>query len=294
MARCCQCGHLWLNPRPAVSELEAIYPPTYYAYSYETAINPVARRAKAVLDAAKLRGILRSLDHAPRSYLDIGCGDGRFLRAMRAKGMSTRDIYGLELDGSVVANLSQDGFQVHQARVEDADAIPVGAVDLITMFHVLEHVPNPVVTVRRIVEWLSPGGVCAIETPNTDSMDARLFADGYWGGYHFPRHWHLFSTANLSSLLAREGLEVVVVRYQPGHSFWMWSVHHWLRYGRRQQRLANRFNPFTGLIPIAGFTAFDKVRIALHRRTSAVLVVARKPPVPAPDGRGPAGLDVAC
>jgi hypothetical protein len=82
---CHDCGHVWLNPRPAVAELPVIYPPHYYAYNYETVVHPIAARGKAYLDSKKMGGILRALPHVPHRYLDIGCGTGRYLRYMEQR-----------------------------------------------------------------------------------------------------------------------------------------------------------------------------------------------------------------
>lgn len=274
--QCIACAHVWLDPRPHVSALPTIYPPHYYAYDYEQRINPVARRAKAALDARKLAGILRRLERAPRSYLDVGCGTGRYLRAMAARGLDRPAIHGLEIDAGVVARLAAEGFAVQCARAETAE-IPDASLDLITMFHVLEHVDAPDAVVSRLARWLAPGGVLAIETPNLDSLDRRLFAARYWGGYHIPRHWHLFAPDTLARLLRNAGLEPLRTTYQTGHSFWMYSLHHWLKYERGMPRLARLFDPFRSVIPLAAFTAFDIARAALGARTSAMLMLARRP-----------------
>ena len=274
--RCDDCGHVWLNPRPAVSELATIYPTHYYAYDYETRVSALARRGKEWLDSAKLRTILKHAARPPRTFLDIGCGSGRYLRAMEKRGLSRADISGLELDRKVVASLAAQGFNVACARVEDA-TIEAGSIDLATMFHVLEHVAAPQPVVGRIASWLSPGGVLAIETPNVESLDQRLFADTYWGGYHIPRHWHLFTPSSLDRLLRGAGLEPVATMFMTGHSFWMYSVHHRLRYGTPSfPRVAKLFDPLSHVVPLAAFTAFDKMRAALGGRTSAMLVLARK------------------
>lgn len=274
--QCVACDHVWLNPRPSVAALATIYPPSYYAYDYESRINPVARWGKSVLDSRKLARILRRLARAPKSYIDIGCGSGRYLRAMEARGLARRDIRGLELDQKVVEQLSHEGFDVACARAEDAE-VPDGSIDLATMFHVLEHVDAPDRVVARVAGWLAPGAVLAVETPNLDSLDRRLFGGGYWGGYHIPRHWHLFTRRTLERLLRSAGLEPVETLYQTGHSFWMYSVHHWARYARGWPRLALVFDPFRSVVPLAAFTAFDVARSALGSRTSAMLTLARKP-----------------
>ncbi len=276
--RCAACGHVWLNPRPALSALRTIYPPTYYAYNYKQQINPIAVRGKELLDRLKMRGILRQLPAPPRTYLDIGCGDGRFLRVLERQGVARANNFGLELDAKIVSSLAAEGYQAFCQRVEACDRIPEDALDLATMFHVIEHVDDPAAVARRVAGWLAPGGVFAVETPNLDSLDARWFTERFWGGYHIPRHWNLFTPGSLARLLRDAGLEVVATQYQTGHSFWMYSVHHRLRYGPRPRpRLARWFNPFTGLPMLVLFTAFDKVRAALRCRTSAMLMLARKP-----------------
>ncbi len=275
--RCRHCGHRWLNPRPAIAALPVIYPPHYYAYHYEDEINPIAVRGKQLLDSVKLRGVLRHLDARPRSFLDIGCGTGRFLRAMDRRGVPRSSNYGLELDEAVVGRLRREGYQAFCRRVEVCDEIPPGKIDLITMFHVIEHVDDPGAVVRQAARWLSPGGVFAVETPNVESWDARLFRHRFWGGYHIPRHWNLFTPSSLQRLLEDQGLDVVRTRYQTGHSFWMYSIHHRLRYGTRPRpRLARVFDPFGSFALLGAFTAFDKIRAALGLRTSSVLLIARK------------------
>lgn len=274
--RCTDCGHVWLNPRPALSALGTIYPPHYYAYDYEARVHPVARWGKAVLDGRKLGGVLKRLGGPPRTYLDVGCGSGRYLREMARRGLARRDIHGLELDAEVVARLAGEGFSVARARVEEAELAP-GSIGLATMFHVLEHVDEPDRVVARIAGWLAPGGTLAVETPNLDSLDHRLFSATFWGGYHIPRHWHLFTPETLARLLMGAGLQPVATIYQTGHSFWMYSLHHRLRYGSTPRPgLARRFDPLRSVLPLAAFTGLDLVRGALGARTSAMLMLARR------------------
>lgn len=278
LVQCTQCQLVRLHPRPAVSTLPVIYPPTYYAYQYES-IPWVARTAKAILDRRKLKGIVHSLGRPVRRYADIGCGTGRYLHAMHEMGVPKNQIHGLELDADVIAKLAGDGFQAHHDRVETCTAIAPGSLDLATMFHVIEHVDSPAAVIGKVAEWMAPGGVFALETPNLDSMDARRFKDRWWGGYHIPRHWTLFTPETLQAMLRAHGFEPFAVRYQTGHSFWMYSYHHLLRYGPNPRpALAQRFDPMRNVATLAGFTAWDLFRGALGARTSAMLVLARRRP----------------
>jgi len=275
--QCRSCQHVWLNPRPAVAELGVVYPPTYYAYNYDT-INLIARKAKEMLDRRKIAKIVGHCPKAPKSYLDVGCGDGRFLRVMEQLGVPRSGLYGLELDKRVVERLRGQGYSgVFCERAEDVGSLPEGGIDVVTMFHVIEHVDNPGTVIGRVCGWLSPGGVFALETPNLDSLDARLFRRTYWGGYHIPRHWNLFTPAAISRLLKDNGLEVLATVFQTGHSFWMYSLHHAVRYeGTSRPRAGAWFDPMKSLVGLAGFTAFDLLRGTLGSKTSTMLVICRK------------------
>jgi len=275
--QCDECTHVWLNPRPVVSALPVIYPPHYYAYNYEATINRVARWGKAQLDRRKLQSIINSLGRRPESYLDIGCGTGRFLRSMEQYGLARQNIYGLELDEAVVEPLRREGYQAWCRRVEECVEIPAESIDLATMFHVIEHVDDPRTVMQGIARWLKPGGVLALETPNLDSWDARKFRETWWGGYHIPRHWNLFSPPTLSRLFEDAGFEVVGCRFLTGHSFWMFSFHHALKYGNpRRPGLAWWFNPFRSLPVLTAFCLLDMFRSTLGARTSAMLMIGRK------------------
>jgi 2-polyprenyl-3-methyl-5-hydroxy-6-metoxy-1,4-benzoquinol methylase len=277
--QCDRCGTVWLDPRPAVSALPIIYPQHYYAYSMSDTFWPLALKGKEILDHFKFNMILGNSRSTPKSFLDVGCGDGRYLKMFAKRGISKERIYGLELSQDPVRRLREQGFQAYQQRVEECTQIPEGTIDLATMFHVIEHVADPRDVVCRVADWLSPGGVFAVETPNIASWDARLFKERWWGGYHIPRHWTLFHADSLQRLLKEAGLEVLHVAYQTGHSFWMYSFHHILKYNSRspRPRLARLFDPLKDVPMLIAFTGFDILRRFGGARTSAVLMIARKP-----------------
>lgn len=275
--RCANCEHVQLDPRPATAELSVIYPTHYYSYTMSEKLSAIALRGKDLLDRLKLRKILRYLKSPPTTYLDIGCGDGRYLRSIESSNSIPRsNIYGLELNEKTVEKLRGEGFEVFYERVETCNAIQPGSISLATMFHVIEHVDDPVAVIAKISDWLVAGGILAIETPNIDALDAKLFRKTYWGGYHFPRHWHLFHEKTLSELLRRQGIEPIHISYQTGHSFWMYSFHHFLRYKLKLARLSQLFDPMKGLLFLICFTGFDKIRAALGMKTSSILIVGRK------------------
>lgn len=281
--RCARCSHVWLNPRPALSTLATIYPPHYYAYRYQETVPSLALKFKNTLDRRKFAMLARAVGRPLRSFCDVGCGDGRFLRFAKSAGVDPTNIVGFELDDRTVAKLASEGFTAYNQRVEECTSISAASLDLITMFNVIEHVDDPRRVIRRLADWLAPGGVLALETPNLESLDARLFSRTYWGGYHIPRHWNLFTKATLSRALADAGLSVIMTRFQPGQSFWMYSFHHEVRYSggpnASRPRLSRIFDPFGGLVSLpalAAFTAFDIARAGFGARTSSMLMIARR------------------
>lgn len=274
--RCQTCGAARLDPRPDIAALPVIYPSNYYSYAMSETLSPLVLKGKAWLDRLKFSSILRRLGHKPLSYLDVGCGDGHYLEFMAREGLSKDRLYGIELGAS--ATLKAKGFQVFDQRVEDCTEITPASLDLITMFHVVEHLPDPVLTLTRLREWLAPGGLLALETPNLDSWDARLFRRRWWGGYHFPRHWVLFNPSSIRAALEKSGLELIAIRYQTGHSFWLYSFHHMLRYNCRwpMPHLARLFDPLRSKLVLILATGFDILRRLLGFKTSAMLILARR------------------
>jgi 2-polyprenyl-3-methyl-5-hydroxy-6-metoxy-1,4-benzoquinol methylase len=277
--QCSSCSFVFLNPRPALTELSTIYPSHYYSYDMSQKLPWFILKGKEILDRLKLGSILNHAQHI-KSYLDIGCGDGRYLRTVEAsKNISKENLYGLELDDHVVSELKKQGYQAFCERIENAPSLDQKKFDLITMFHVIEHVEDPLVVIRNIKNLLNSKGILVIETPNINSLDAKIFKKTYWGGYHIPRHWHLFSDQTLKQLLQQEGFDILKASYQTGHSFWLYSIHHYLKYGTQKKflkKLSVFFDPMKSKFFLILFTLFDKLRSITGFKTSAILIIAQK------------------
>jgi 2-polyprenyl-3-methyl-5-hydroxy-6-metoxy-1,4-benzoquinol methylase len=210
--QCTGCSAIYLNPRPAREALRSVYPPHYYSYNYDQRIGALARRGKEWMDRRALRWMIGHLDVPLSAYLDVGCGDGRYLRMMATFGLSRDRIYGVELEEQIVDRLAREGFQMEMATIEDARTLPDGHFQLLTMFSVLEHVADPARLLERACALLSPGGLLVAEVPNPLSLNARWFRDRYWGGYHTPRHWNLFTLETLTAAATRAGLRLKAYR----------------------------------------------------------------------------------
>ena len=253
--RCTGCGTLFLSPRPADSELGRIYPANYYAYAFRSSRN-LGYRVKAWMDR-RAAGTYLAQAGGPGPVLDVGCGDGRLLEAFASRGVARPLLHGLELSDGSVERARARGFDVRRERFEDA-GFPEAFFQLIVLQQVIEHVGDPAAVLAKIARLLQPGGAVVLETPNAASWDHRLFRGRHWGGYHFPRHFFLFTAPSLRALLRRAGLEPGPVTSLPSPSFWVQSVHHAARDSRRARVVSRWFHPHLPSAPVlALFTAMD-------------------------------------
>jgi 2-polyprenyl-3-methyl-5-hydroxy-6-metoxy-1,4-benzoquinol methylase len=269
--RCVTCDVLSLSPRPADGETPLIYPSNYYAYDFSQT-RSVGYAVKAALDRRAARLYLAAAA-VGGDILDVGCGDGRLLQILHAGGVPASSLFGVELDARAVEAARARGFQVHHGAFEGA-AFPARTFRLVVLQQVIEHAPDPRAMIERIRELLLPGGAVVLETPNTASWDHFLFARRYWGGYHFPRHFHLFSRRSLTALLREVGLEVTAVASLASPSFWVQSLHHLGADRGFPQAWKNLFRPHPPrLVPLAAFSVLDALG-KLARMTSNMRVIA--------------------
>ena len=255
----CSCGGTFLNPRPAPSELPAIYPENYYSYNFEDKLGPLVMRFKALTEKAKVAAYMPYLRPGAR-VLDIGCGDGHVLRQLADGYPDPLQLEGVEFSEHGVAATRQAGYTVHVGAIEEV-VLPQRSFDLIIMNQLIEHVREPKAVLRKIASALAPGGHLFIETPNIDSWDARLFRKRYWGGYHLPRHFHLFDTLSLRRVVEDAGLRTISQKPLVCPQFWIISVQNWLK-ERGSRKLSEWINPFNPLL-LAPATVIE----LLHQRT---------------------------
>ena len=267
----CPCGGVYLDPRPTRAALARIYPSSYYAYDFVGKAGGFVMRFKGMAERAKLEAYRAYLPDGGR-VLDIGCGDGHLLVQLAGDRRAALTLAGVEFSETAARAAEARGLQVYRGRIEDV-CLPARAFDLVIMNQLIEHVADPVAVLRNVAASLRPGGHVFVETPNLDSWDARLFRRRYWGGYHLPRHFHLFDTRTLPALARRAGLEAVALRPLVCPQFWIISLHNWLcDVGARRlgDRLLSPFNP----VWLAPFTLIELV----HQRvgwTSNLQMIAR-------------------
>jgi len=148
--------------------------------------------------------------------LDIGAGTGAFAHAMQQKAWK---VTGLEPD----AITRDKAFEIHQLHLQSTDVIfdlPDHEFEVITMWHVLEHVHKLKPYLNQCFKSLKYNGRLIIAVPNYTSFDARHYKK-YWAAYDLPRHLYHFSPKSMSILLNEMGFEIVAIRPMWYDSFYV-------------------------------------------------------------------------
>jgi SAM-dependent methyltransferase len=228
IVECVECGLVYLNPRPTRQEVEALYPFESYD-QYIPALAEVGswfRRLDWGYGLSKRARKVARWKKAGR-LLDVGCATGSFLESMQRHG--DWQVCGVELNPHAVQYVREHlGIPVHQGMLEEV-GLPDDSFDVVTMWHVLEHVFDPVSTLHEVARILKPGGIFLYHVPQLDSFDARLFG-GYWIGYEIPRHTFIWSQKTLKKLMALTGFRIVeMCSFYGSYSAWASSIRFWLR-----------------------------------------------------------------
>jgi SAM-dependent methyltransferase len=242
------CGALWLDPRPTPEDIGKAYE-TYYTHEQQDGPaprgsrrnGPVVRLLRRGRDAhlarrfgygsrdaggrsgrivahamAALPGVRDLADDtacflpAPgthNAFLEVGFGNGTQLRRMRRLGWQ---VTGVEQDPSAAQSARAQGFSVllgdlAQHKLDD------GSFDAVYGSHCLEHVHEPLETLRECRRLIRPGGALVMVTPNADSWGRRRYGKS-WLGLDAPRHLTVFSASSLADLASQAGFTDVRVK----------------------------------------------------------------------------------
>jgi SAM-dependent methyltransferase len=148
--------------------------------------------------------------------LDIGAGTGAFTDAMKRAGWEAE---GLEPDNDT-RNRAQELYHIRLKDTAELFSIPGNSFDVVTMWHVLEHVHDLHEYLDKIFSILKPGGKAFIAVPNYTSTDAQEYRE-YWAAYDVPRHLYHFSPGAMKKLLLKHGLPVHSIKPMWFDSFYV-------------------------------------------------------------------------
>ncbi len=188
-------------PQPSAENLGRYYQSEDYISHTDGNRNLFEKTYQLIKRFALQRKISLINSYSPgRNLLDIGCGTGDFLAAARRSGWKASGTEPGEFARALALGKDLD------VRT-DSNVFPPASFDVITLWHVLEHVPDPDRQIREILRLLKPDGIAVIAVPNFRSADARHYGSN-WAAYDVPRHlWHFSKTAILN-LATRHSMTV--------------------------------------------------------------------------------------
>jgi 2-polyprenyl-3-methyl-5-hydroxy-6-metoxy-1,4-benzoquinol methylase len=207
VVRCRGCGLLRTE-----DELDGEALAAYYDYpggrDAGARLRPVLGRLSERLRRRRARLVTR-LRREPGRILDVGCGRPAMLIRLAELGW---EVWGSELDEGTAATARARLPGRVLTGALDALELPEACFDVVTFFHVLEHLPDPRLALDRAAALLEPGGAVVVAVPNHDSWQAA-WAGRRWLHLDVPRHRTHFSVATLRALAARSGLMVERVHH---------------------------------------------------------------------------------
>ncbi len=198
---CKGCGLVFTNPKPKNESLARYYhSDKYYSHtSQQKGIIPyIYRRVKDINLKTKFSQV--TVGSNIEKVLDIGCGTGDFLDVCRQSGMV---ITGIEPD-EFARDLAKKKLNIEILDPTQSKSLPDGCFDLITMWHVLEHVPDLKMQISELSRLCKKGGKVVIALPDYKSYDAEFYREK-WAGWDVPRHLYHFNKEVITNMMFSGG-----------------------------------------------------------------------------------------
>lgn len=205
IARCKSCGFHFTNPIPDEVSIGSYYKSESYvshSSSKKGLINRIYHWVRWYSLKKKVKLINRLSKE--KNILDIGAGTGHFLNEAKKSGWN---VTGLEPDADA-RDLAKAVNHVELLEQESLYTLANESFDVITMWHVLEHVYHLRKDSKRITELLKPNGTLIVAVPNMNSFDAKYYKE-YWAAYDLPIHLYHFKQADIINLFKRYDFELV-------------------------------------------------------------------------------------
>lgn len=205
---------LYTYPQPDVNKLWKYYESDDYI-SHTSNKRTVFEKLYHIVREFAIRSKIDLINTSQKkgTLLDIGTGTGDFLLSAKEDGWQ---VIGVEpnTDARQLAIAKNLNVQVNSYDVPD------NSVDLVSMWHVLEHVPNYDLQIKELSRILKPSGTIIIAVPNYKSFDAQYYKQ-FWAAYDVPRHFWHFSQKSISNIFSAHNFEVKKVRPMIFDSFYV-------------------------------------------------------------------------
>jgi SAM-dependent methyltransferase len=206
---CPQCSFRFTAPVPSQSEIGKYY--KFIEYISHTDVkegwmNHLYHKVRTKTLAQKTKWVQSLFTGHKGHLLDIGAGTGAFVNAMKEKEWR---VTGLEPDAATREKAFQN-YRIDLQAIDTIYTLPENEFEVISMWHVLEHVHELKPYLNQCFKSLKQNGRLIIAVPNYTSFDARFYKK-YWAAYDLPRHLYHFSPTSMTILLESMGFEIVQI-----------------------------------------------------------------------------------
>jgi 2-polyprenyl-3-methyl-5-hydroxy-6-metoxy-1,4-benzoquinol methylase len=262
---CKQCGFRFTNNFPSDDSIGKYYDsPDYISHSDSKRglTNKLYHLFRKYMLRRKIDIVASHAESGNIKLLDIGCGTGYFMNAVKQRGWR---VAGIEKEDKA----RQKAISNFALDIKDEKGffeMERSSFDVITLWHVLEHLEKLNESLEKINDILTPDGTVVIALPNHHSYDARFY-QGFWAAYDVPRHlWH-FSPPTIEKMLAKHHLSIVKRYRMPLDAFYIALLSEKYRGIPTLMRYVRAF-----LIGMAGFTR----SIFNSERSSSMIYIAKR------------------
>ncbi|RYY88198.1 MAG: class I SAM-dependent methyltransferase [Chitinophagaceae bacterium] len=258
---CAACRLRFTQDVPDAQQIGPYYKSEDYISHSDTnkgLINRLYQRVRRTTLRQKVKLVQEATGKSSGRALDVGCGTGAFLNALRGAGWN---VQGVEPDDDARAL----AIKQYKLDVQEASALyqlSPGSFDLITLWHVLEHVHDLQGYLAQLKLLLAPGGKLVVAVPNYTSGDAAIYGR-YWAAYDVPRHLYHFAPGSMKVLVQRHGMQVAKERPQWYDSYYISLLSSRYKYGSTHWIGA----------PLAGLRSNLGARLNTERCSSVVYII---------------------
>lgn len=218
IVECKDCRFKFTNPRPENEKIGDYYKSNEYISHSDTKKGVVSKLYHLVRNYTlknKLKLISKYVSRG--TILDYGCGTGAFLSICKKYGWN---VFGFEPDKDAAKIASQKDVFVFDNSNDLVNQNETTGYDIITLWHVLEHVTELNDTIRFLKYNLKKDGALIVALPNYKSYDAGVYKE-YWAAYDVPRHLYHFDKNSITNIMTKHGFFLEETRPMPFDSFYV-------------------------------------------------------------------------
>lgn len=203
LSKCSQCNLVFTNPIP--EDIEKYYETEDYL-SHNTSSNNLISKIYSSVRSINLMNKYKTVSKFKKqgSILDIGCGTGELLSHFKKKNW---EVFGIEPNKSA-AQFAALNYNINVNNEEHINNIAENSFDVVSMWHVLEHVANLNERIQQVKKITKDDGIMVFAIPMLDSPDSKKYGK-YWSALDVPRHLYHFTKESFSKLISQHDLKII-------------------------------------------------------------------------------------